>query len=202
MRTKLLAMLVLGLMGAISLVEPQDAAANQKSTGQKSTGCALRETATWNPIVPGAPASTKKLAPLRIEARSSGPTCATAEIVLSIQNGAGRILHRDEFNADHVAALYDATTPAKMRAALRTWIDPRLETRFHANLPNWRRGQAEPDAREFPFLPADGMTRDRYMSIKTNRTPVYCYIQGIESINCVVLQGGALVPFGVQTFPG
>jgi len=32
--------------------------------------------------------------------------------------------------------------------------------------------------------------------------PVFCYVQGMESMACVALQNGEMTKVGVQTFPG
>jgi hypothetical protein len=187
----------LGIVALLALVGPNAQAAKPKSSGQ---GCAVRETAAWYPNVAANP--NPRLRPLSIQAVSSGRTCRTARVSITIKSAEGIVLHRDTFDADKVAGLYNARTPAQMRTELRTWINFRGTENYHESLPNWRVGQSEPDEREFPFTPAEGVTRAQYMAIKTNKTPIYCYVQGIESINCLVLQGGQLRPFGIQSFPG
>jgi hypothetical protein len=166
----------------------------------RKTGCLVRETASWNPSA--SQRNGRPIAPLRIEAVSSGPKCQRARVVITIKNATGATLHRQTYRSDQVAGLSNARTTSQMRNELRNWITYRGDETYHESLPNWRRGQARPDAREFPFYPADGVTQTQYMAIKTNRTPIYCYVQGIESLNCLVLQGGALNPFGIQSFPG
>lgn len=189
--------LAIALLVGCSLAIGIASAATPKSA---STGCAVRQTATWDPNF--GKARTGLLAPFQIEAVSSGPRCATARVVLSIRNSAGTLLHRRTYRADQVMGLYNASNRAQMRTELRTWITFRGGENFHDNLPAWPRGASEPEEREFPFRPADTITRAQYNAVITQRTPVYCYVQGMESLNCLMLRDGTLVPFGIQSFPG
>ncbi|NJR20546.1 MAG: hypothetical protein HC777_03195 [Hyphomonadaceae bacterium] len=188
------------------------AAAQSKAA---AAGCAMREAASWDPNRSGA--RGPRLAPLRIEAVSSGARCQTALVVLTIKSSVGAVLYRETYRADQVMGLNMATNRAQMRTQLRAWIGShgttsrgitsrgitsRGDENFHQNLPAWPRGASEPEDREFPFRPAEAITRTQYNAVIANRTPVYCYVQGMESLNCLMLRAGTLVPFGIQSFPG
>lgn len=89
-----------------------------------------------------------------------------------------------------------------MQAALADWILPVNRSNFKAGLPDWLPGADAPVEQEFGFTPAETMTREEYLGIKGDRTPLRCYVQGMESINCVIFHGGVIDPFGLQAFPG
>ena len=139
---------------------------------------------------------------LRLEAFSDGARCASAITVFAVRDGAGKILFSHSYTAEFVAPTSDVRTMAQMRVGLASWLGAGRDRTIHANLPNWIAGAAKPVDIEFPFIPDDTITRDDYLAIKANRTPVLCYAQGIESLNCLVYRNGDMEPFGVQLFPG
>lgn len=69
-------------------------------------------------------------------------------------------------------------------------------------LPEWPANADSPQNGEFPFYPAEGVTRDLYNQVRDANVPLYCYVQGMESSNCLALRDGALESVGVQSFPG
>jgi hypothetical protein len=168
------------------------------TTMAASQGCALTSATNWTiPAARGSAATT-----LRVIGRSSGRSCAKAALSYTILNARGRVVFRQTYQSDAVATFIGVRTQNQMRGALTDWIRPVNGVSFRANLPDWLVGADGPVEREFGFTPAETMTREEYLGIKGDRTPIRCYVQGIESINCLIYHGGVVDPFGVQQFPG
>jgi hypothetical protein len=56
---------------------------------------------------------------------------------------------------------------------------------------------------EFPFyLEPEWNDRVGYEELRARNAPMYCYVQGMESLACLALQDGQLYKIGVQSFPG
>jgi hypothetical protein len=160
--------------------------------------CDLVSTQNWTiPAMQGSPATT-----LRVIGRSTGRSCARAALSYTILNARGRVLFRQTHQSQFVAPFAQVRTRSQMRAALTDWIKPVNRANFKAGLPDWLAGADAPEAREFGFTPAETMTREEYLGIKADATPLRCYVQGMESINCVIFHGGVIDPFGIQAFPG
>jgi hypothetical protein len=53
-----------------------------------------------------------------------------------------------------------------------------------------------------PQLWDEGVDRDSYEQVRVAKVPVFCYVQGMESLACVVLKDGGMSKIGLQTFPG
>lgn len=139
---------------------------------------------------------------LRLEAFSDGPTCAKAVAVLAVRDSTGKVLFSDTYVTEFLAITSDARTMPQMLAALGNWVNSG-RTRFdNSTLPNWLAGADKPVDQEFPFTPDENITRADYLAIKTARAPVLCFVQGMESLNCLVYRNGGLEPFGIQSFPG
>ncbi|MBL8545870.1 MAG: hypothetical protein JNL81_05360 [Hyphomonadaceae bacterium] len=163
--------------------------------GDLSEGCDARGVATWNtPADPNA----------SIEAITTGPDCARAVATLIIRNGSGEPIYSETHIPSQVMTLAQAGTPAAMQTALQEWVDPASNTTMQASsaLPEWPANADGPQSGEFPFYPAEGSTREIYNAVRGADAPMYCYVQGMESLNCLVLQDGALESVGVQSFPG
>jgi hypothetical protein len=139
---------------------------------------------------------------LKVEAISDGPSCAKAVITFVVRDNTGKVLHNQSFISEFVATTSEARTPTQMRAALRNWIGIQGGLVTNASLPNWLAGATAPEGREFGFTPDESITRADYLTIRNGRAPILCYVQGIESLNCLVWRNNGLEPFGVQAFPG
>jgi hypothetical protein len=96
----------------------------------------------------------------------------------------------------------EAKTRAQMTRALGEWLLQSHTFRSTADLPPWKKGDEQPTSGEFPFYPEAGVDRDGYEQWRAQRLPVFCYVQGMESMSCVVLKDGQMTKIGVQTFPG
>ena len=166
--------------------------------------CVASATASWNvrPNPDQPPRAGVANRRFRVEAFSDGPTCQKAVVVFVVRDDRGVVLHHAAYQSEYVAITKDARTRTQMQSALSEWVGRGASRDRHENLPNWTAGAPAPVPREFPFTPEDGITRAAYLTVKTNQTPLLCYVQGMESINCLVLREGTLEPLGIQSFPG
>jgi hypothetical protein len=188
--------LALVFLGNVAVAIPPQAA--QAQAARPRPGCNLIAATHWAiPASRDTPATQ-----VRITGRSIGSNCARAGLSYTITNARGRVLFRQTYQAENVAPFGEVRTRTQMQRALADWIKPVNGPTFLANLPNWVAGADAPEEREFGFMPAETMTREDYLGIIRSRSPIRCYVQGIESINCVLYHGGVIDPFGVQSFPG
>lgn len=139
----------------------------------------------------------------RAEAFSSGPTCLLAVATLVVRAPGGKAIWADARAADTVMTLARLRTRSKMTRALGEWLAQDDQFKSTANLPEWKKGADAPSSGEFPFYPEDGTDRDAYEKLRTERQPMFCYVQGMESMACLGLaKDGSLNKIGVQLFPG
>jgi hypothetical protein len=137
-----------------------------------------------------------------VEAASLGPTCAeaVATIVVRDENG---VLFAQAYPAAQVMVLAGARSDAAMRTALGDWIDSSNQTFATSSaLPDWPQGSELPASGEFPLYVDDTLDRTNYIALRERNVPVFCYVQGMESQNCLAYENGLMTPIGVQTFPG
>ena len=144
----------------------------------------------------GASASRGWVGGTTIEAFAQGPTCAKAVVTLVIRNKSGNPLF---IQAHDTAFLMNFTQSPAANAKVMA-----------ANLKDWISGggfmtsadKLSVDG-EFPFTLDEGVDKDMFAKYRKAKSPIYCYIQGMESGNCLVLdRDGAVVDLGVQSFPG
>lgn len=149
-----------------------------------------------------ASASTK----LTFSASYEGADCVSAEAALTVTDAAGKQLYSFSLPVEVArnTVFAEADNTEKMRAALADWIDPAGATtlRMSGALPEWKPGVEEPGNAEFPFMPA--ISREEYAKLRGENRPLYCHVQGGESMACVVFDEAAhaLVEVGLQRFPG
>jgi hypothetical protein len=155
--------------------------------------CTAYSTATW------AASATVRL---KLEAFSDGPTCAKSVAVFVVRDSAGTVLYSESHQSEFVMSLAGARNRQQMQAALSDWVRVGKGANFTANLPNWVSGATAPVETEFGFMPNDGITRADYLAVKTSRAPLLCYVQGMESLRCLVYRNNGLEDFGIQSFPG
>jgi hypothetical protein len=157
-------------------------------------GCSASTSTAWQPVRGRA---------YRLEAFASGPTCALAVVTLVVRAPDGRALWTDAAPAEHLMTFGEVKTRAQMAQALGEWLMQAHTFRSTAELPEWMRGQDTPMSGEFQFLPEAGIDRDTYEETRAAKLPVFCYVQGMESMSCIVLsKDGQMNKIGVQTFPG
>ncbi|MDX2276498.1 MAG: hypothetical protein NW206_13695 [Hyphomonadaceae bacterium] len=156
--------------------------------------CAARAVAPWRPL---------RGVELRASAETSGASCATASASLSIADASGKSLYAERLPAAQVMTLAYAEDARAMQVALASWIDQtRSSFRGTSELPVWRPDDEQPVLGEFPFYPEPAFDRAAYAALRDRDAPMFCFVQGMESMACVALVDGALTKVGVQTFPG
>lgn len=140
---------------------------------------------------------------LSIEAHSAGPDCAHAVATITVRDVSNEVVWTDVHVTAQVMVLAGAQDSASMQSALHEWIasdHPSFAT--SAALPDWPQGAEQPAAGEFAFYVDESLDRANYVALRSRGVPVYCYVQGMESLNCLALENGIMTPIGVQTFPG
>jgi hypothetical protein len=94
-------------------------------------------------------------------------------------------------------------TRAEMVKALSDWLAQDHMFKSSADLPPWGPSDEAPKSGEFPFYPEAGVDREGYEQIRAQKLPVFCYVQGMESLACLTVnREGQVDKVGVQLFPG
>lgn len=173
-------------------------------------GCAIRENELFY-VDPNGRA-------VMAEATSRGAACLGAPLTLTLRAPTGEALYSDTVDGAQMFLTQDVRTPEQMRVALQEWIaPPAIGFTRTADLPRWRSGATGPDTEPngFPFIPATGLSRSNYEALRRARRPMFCYVKGMESLECLALipprgaarsvregYGGRVVTLGRQIFPG
>ncbi len=165
--------------------------------GTASADCASSAQTTW-------PSAGKSYA---IEAHAFGKTCDHAVAVVVIRGPRGQALWQDAFAANTLAPLVGTSDAAAMTTALADWISQKnVMYQTTADLPPWQAGADQPMNGEFPFIPnpENSDTPQTWEKLRNSKTPVVCYVQGMESMGCFMLEkkAGTLTRIGTQLFPG
>ncbi|MCE9522115.1 MAG: hypothetical protein K8S25_06750 [Alphaproteobacteria bacterium] len=156
--------------------------------------CAASATAVWK---------ADGMRALRTEAYSSGPTCALAVTTLVVRASDGKVLWAEAAPVEHVMTFVEVKTRKQMARALSEWLLQSHTFKTTSDLPEWKKGAEAPVSGEFPFYPEAGIDRDAYEQIRAEKQPVFCYVQGMESLACLGLsKDGSLAKVGLQLFPG
>ena len=158
-------------------------------------GCNFKSARPWAPFA-GQSFST--------EAYSNGPGCVGAVATILVRDGKGRVLWTEAMAVEHVMTFAGVTSPSRMVAALSDWLKQQHLFRSSADLPVWRKGAESPGSvGEFPFYVAAGVDQGSYEEIRAQRSAMFCYVQGMESLACVAIgKDGTATKVGVQSFPG
>lgn len=152
-------------------------------------GCAAAASGAWSSF--------------QIAANVSGGECATAEASIALTNEAGEQVWAQSYLVAHVMTLADAATAQDMQRRLAEWITsagPALDSA--GDLPDWPRGAATPVGGEFPFYTDEGVTQAQCTALRAGDAPMFCYVQGMESLRCLIDDNGQIATLGVQSFPG
>jgi hypothetical protein len=115
--------------------------------------------------------------------------CAT----LSLTNSASARVYEGRFPSDEVMVLAWAA-PGQLAASLDEWLTAFTDLDNTIHLPR--------EDAEFPFYPAEGLTRDDIDELRTMGHDMACYIQGMESAMCLLRDGDGVREIGVWLFPG
>lgn len=139
---------------------------------------------------------------LSISAESGGDNCAAATARITIRDGVDTLISED-YQSDQVMTLAGAESVEDMQRRLGEWIMPAGAMMDRASdLPEWAQGDDHPMSGEFPFYTEEGVDRAAYEAIRSRDAPLFCYVQGMESLACFIHEGGALTRVGLQSFPG
>ena len=139
-----------------------------------------------------------------IEATTAGPDCARAVATLTVRNSSGEAIYAEAHISSNVMTLAPAQDPAAMAAALTEWVSPNEMMSTTGALPEWA-ANAETPGGEFPFYPdnhPNGYSREAYAAMRAANDPMFCFVQGMESLACIIYGDGGIEHIGVQTFPG
>ena len=103
----------------------------------------------------------------------------------------------------HVMGLHTPTTRSAMALALAEWVHFAVRRpQTTADLPPWPQTAGHVTESEFPFYPEEWIDEETYLRLSAQRTPMFCYIQGMESLSCLIEFDDRLEKIGVQSFPG
>lgn len=175
-----------------------DAPASDVAALPDPTGaCAATATHTWTPK--GAAAG------YTITGAAAGPTCNTGEAVITVRNAAGKVLlSQGGFDVDVMSnTIFSlAVSPESLKSALTDWISSAHADDATGQLPEWKAGEVQPVSGEFPFYPEEGVTQAQYEAIRAANKPMFCHVQGGESMACYAVDGDTLTKIGLQSFPG
>ncbi len=143
----------------------------------------------------------------RIVVDSLGPDCGHAVLVLTVRDKVGNVLwdsaHRTvDLMTFQEAPKFNAKTIAK---ELRNWVSVDDKMKDASKLADWPASVTEgvlPEKAEFPFRVAEGLDREGYLAMRKAKLPVVCFVTGMESQTCLVLNKDAVTEIGTQSFPG
>jgi len=170
-----------------------DVAALPDPTG----ACAATATHTWTPK--GATAG------YTITGAAAGPTCNTGAAVITVRNAAGKVLLSQggyDVGVMSNTVFSMAVSPDSLKAAVADWVSSVHADDATGQLPEWKTGADLPTSGEFPFYPEEGMTQAQYAALRTANKPMFCHVQGGESLACYAVDGDVLTKVGLQSFPG
>jgi hypothetical protein len=139
----------------------------------------------------------------RTEAFSNGGNCASAVVTIAVRAPDGTVLWSEAAPSAHLMIFAGIKTRGEMVKALGEWLAQDHMFKSSADFPPWAAGDDAPKSGEFPFYPEAGVDRETYEQIRAQRLPVFCYVQGMESLACLtVTADGQMEKVGVQLFPG
>lgn len=148
-----------------------------------------------------------------IDAVSLGADCKKAVAVIVVRDGKGEVKYslsmaiKDNAIFSGLADM-PVANPKNMRVALGEWLDAGLSSKKNklSQYLEWKagtEGPVETPPAEFPFTVNSEVSRETYEEWRKQSLPVFCFVQGIESMRCLVLtKDGTIGDVGVQSFPG
>ncbi len=141
-----------------------------------------------------------------VEAAAFGQDCATATIALVLRDADGAPIYTFSGSANQLLGFELTTDASLMAQTLSDFVGETSEgwMTLTSELPEWKTGAEYPVQGDFPFYIEGDLTRDQYEALRAAARPMYCHVQGIESLACLELDPTA--PFankiGVQALPG
>jgi hypothetical protein len=161
---------------------------------EAANGCPASTSTTWTP---------QSGVALTIEAATVGADCAQANAAITLRGAGGGTVWTETYPAAQVMTLAGADSVEDMQRRLGEWISPGgAMADSTGDLPEWTAGEDAPMSGEFPFYPDEGLDRAGYAALRARDAPLFCYVQGMESLACLAWENGDLAKVGLQTFPG
>jgi hypothetical protein len=138
----------------------------------------------------------RKWSGLTIEAVSQGDTCEDAVFTLVIRDKAGKPIWARAHIASQLLSFTDGPIASSkaMIEKLSGWISGEgfMQSADKLTLDG-----------EFPFTVSSDIDQSDLKKYRKQKLPLFCYIQGMESGNCLAIdKDGGVVELGVQSFPG
>ncbi|WP_203294907.1 hypothetical protein [Maricaulis parjimensis] len=112
---------------------------------------------------------------------------------LTVSSADGRVRHEANYPVDEVMLL---AWPGEngLAGGLETWLADFAHLDTTAHLPRM--------TDEFPFYPAEDLTEADIDALRDQDLPMACYVQGMESANCLIREGEGVREIGLWLFPG
>jgi hypothetical protein len=131
---------------------------------------------------------------LRVEAFAQGPTCAQAVATILVRTKSGEAVWAHSYITSFVMNFTQppAASSKALTETLKDWISGQGFMKTADKLL---------ESGEFPFTKNDDA--ESFAKYKKAKSPLFCYVQGMESGNCLTVDNnGAVVELGYQSFPG
>lgn len=175
-------------LAACNAVETRETDLPVEARTALTGACAASAASTWSGLT--------------IDAESGGDDCAAATVRITISNG-GDVLMTEDYPSEQVMTLAGAESLEDMRRRLGEWVTPAgAMTDSAGDLPPWAPSDDQPISGEFPFYVEESIDRAAYEAARTRDAPLFCYVQGMESLACLVYENGTVIKLGAQSFPG
>ena len=139
----------------------------------------------------------------RATASTSGANCAQSVVLLIVRDNSGHVVWTDALVAAHVMGLNEPRTRIEMTRALADWVGlPVQRLQMTASLAPWAQTSGQRGESEFPFRPEEWIDEHLYERLAGEANPMFCYVQGMESLACLVEFDDRLEKIGIQSFHG
>jgi hypothetical protein len=141
---------------------------------------------------------TNEQAPDTITARSEGPSCAQAIVVLTVRNSGGDPLWT------FASTFYDMTTggwplgevppvtDARMDEFLASWAN--VSAMRSGALPAWREGAASLTDSAEGLAYSTAFERETYEAMRGRNLPLICYAAAAEASQCLMIDPASMSP--------
>lgn len=139
-----------------------------------------------------------------VDAMSMGETCETAVILLVMRDSEGKPAYTWASGTDSLFGISYATTAEEMTVELDslTGLSDDWNLQTSSELDPWPEDADGPVGGEFFFYPSEWVDREYYEAVRADDVPVFCHVQGMESLSCMALYPDRVEVLGFQTFPG
>ena len=137
-----------------------------------------------------------------VTATTSGPNCRQSVATMIVRNADGDVVWTVARQTSGVMGLNVPETRTPMSDALREWIGLPGRGQTTADLPPWTHDAIPPGQSGFEFSPEPWIDRAYYSRLRDNPEPLFCFIIGLETLDCLVVRHGRLEEIGTWAFPG